>query len=53
MSIFSVDTFDFFIIDVFLEEWIIISSSNLSSRTDLAINFDLAKGITKTNIPKL
>ena len=39
MSIFSADTFDFFVTDIFLEEGIIPFSGNLSTGTDRAINF--------------
>ena len=53
MPIFSADTLDFLITDIFLEEGIIHFSSNLSNGTDQAISFDLAKYITKINIPKL
>ena len=53
MLIFSADTLDFLITDIFLEEGIINFFSNLITEADLAINFDLAKCITKINIPKL
>ena len=53
MPIFSADTLDFLITDIFLEEGIINFFSNLITEADLAINFDLAKCITKINIPKL
>ena len=46
MPIFSRDTLDFLVmyILIFLEE---------RTGTDLAINFDLAKCVTKINIPKI
>ena len=49
MPIFSADTLDFLFLvtDIFLEERIIHFSGNLSTGTDLAINFDLVKCITK------
>ena len=48
MLIFSADTLDFLIRDIFLEEEMIhFFSGNLSTGTDRAINFDLAKCITK------
>ena len=48
MPIFSVDTLDFLVTDVFLEEGIIhFFSGDLSTGTDLTINFDLVKCITK------
>ena len=52
MSIFSLDTGDFLITDIFLEDGYIVSS-NLSTGTDLGIYFDLAKCITKIDTPKL
>ena len=56
MRIFSADTLDFLFLvtDILLEQGIIpFFSGNLSTETDLAINFDLVKYITKINIPKL
>ena len=47
MPIFSADTLDFLVTDIFLEEGIIHFFGNLSTGTDLAINFDLVKCITK------
>ena len=48
MLIFSADTLDFLVTDILLEEGIILFfSGNLSTGTDLAINFDLVKCITK------
>ena len=48
MPVFSADTLDFLVIDIFLEEGIILSFSfNLSTGTDLTINFDLLRCITK------
>ena len=47
MPIFSADTLNFLVTDIFLEERIIFSG-NLSTGTDLAIDFDLLKCITKT-----
>ena len=41
MRIFSADTSDFLVTAIFLEEGIIHFSGNLSTITDLAINFDL------------
>ena len=48
MPIFSADTLDFLVTDIFLEEGIIHFLGNLSSGTDLAINFDLVKCIAKS-----
>ena len=56
MRIFSADTLDFLFLvtDILLEQGIIpFFSGNLSTETDLAINFDLVKCITKINMPKL
>ena len=53
MPTFSRDTLDFLVTDIFLEKGIIHFSGNLSAGTDLAINFDLVKCLTKKNIPKL
>ena len=47
MAKFSADTLDFLVTDIFLEEGKYIFSGNLSAGTDLAINFDLVKCITK------
>ena len=48
MPIFSsADTLDFLVTDIFLEDEIIQFSGNSSNRTDLPINFDLVKCITK------
>ena len=47
MRIFSADTSDFLVTAIFLEEGIIHFSGNLSTITDLAINFDLWKCITR------
>ena len=48
MPVFSADTLDFLVIDIFLEDGIILSFSvNLSTGTDLTINFDLLRCITK------
>ena len=47
MPIFSADTLDFLVTDIFLEEGIIHFYGNLSAGTDLAINFDSVKCITK------
>ena len=48
MPIFSADTLDFLVTDIFLEERIIhFFSGNLSTGTDLAINFVLVKCVTK------
>ena len=47
MPIFSADVLDFLVTDIFLEEGTIHFSGNLSTGTDLAINFDLVKYITK------
>ena len=46
MSIFPIDTFDLLVTDIFLAEGIIHFSSNISTGTDLGINFDLVKCIT-------
>ena len=46
MPIISADTLDFLVTDIFLEG-ITHFSGNLSTGTDLAINFDLVKCITK------
>ena len=48
MPIFSADALDFLVTDIFLKEGIIHFFGNLSSGTDLAINFDLVKCITKS-----
>ena len=45
MSLFSADTLD--TLHIFLEEGIIHFYGNLSTGTDLAVNFDLVKCITK------
>ena len=46
MHIFSEDTLDFLVTDIFLEEGITyFCSGNLSTGTYLAINFDLVKCI--------
>ena len=48
MPIFSADTLDFLVRDIFLELGIIHFFWQLNSTgTDLAINFDLVKCITK------
>ena len=48
MPVFSADTLDFLVIDIFLEDGIILYFSvNLSTGTDLTINFDLLRCITK------
>ena len=47
MPIFSADTWFLMVIDIFLEEGIIHFSGNFSTGTDLAINFDLIKCITR------
>ena len=47
MAIFSADILDFLVTDILLEVGIIIFPGNLSTGTDLAINFDLVKCITK------
>ena len=48
MPIFSADTLDFLVTDIFLEVGIVhFFCGNLSIRTDLNINFDLVKWITK------
>ena len=47
MPIFSADTLDFLITDIFLEGTIHFFSDNLITGTDLAINFDLVKCTTK------
>ena len=47
MPIFGPDTLNFLVTNIFLEEGIILLSGNLSTGTDLAINFDLVKCITK------
>ena len=47
MPIFSADTLGFLVTDIFLEEAIIHFSTNWSTGTDLVINFDLVKCITK------
>ena len=47
MPIFSADTLDFLVTDIFLEEGIYIFSGNLNTGTNLASNFDLVKCITK------
>ena len=41
---------DFLVTDIFLEEGIMHFFDNLSTGTDLVINFDLVKCITKINI---
>ena len=42
---------DFLVTDIFLEEGkMLFFSGNLNTGTDLVINFDLVKCITKTNI---
>ena len=46
MPIFSADTLDFLVTDIFLEKGIIFSG-NLSTGTDFAINLDLMKCIAK------
>ena len=43
MPIFSADSLDFLVTDIFLEEGIINFSGNLSTGTDPAIQFDLVK----------
>ena len=48
MPMFSADTLDFLVTDIFLEKGIIHFPSNLSTGTDLAIDFDLVKCIAKT-----
>ena len=45
--IFSSDALDFLVTDIFLEKGIITFSSNVNTRTNLTINFDLVKCITK------
>ena len=50
MSTFPIDTFDFLVTDIFLAEGIIHFSSNISTGTDLGINFDLVKCIQIINI---
>ena len=45
MLIFSEDTLDFLVTDIFLEERIF--SGHLSTATDLASNFGLVKFMTK------
>ena len=48
MYIFSADTLDFLVTDIFLKKGVIhFFSGNLSTGNDLAINFDLVKCITK------
>ena len=47
MPIFCADTLDFLVTDIFLEEGIILFFGKLTTGTDLAINFDLVKCITK------
>ena len=47
MLIFSADTLDFLVTDIFLEEGIIRFFWQLKSGTDLVINFDLVKCIIK------
>ena len=48
MHIFSADTLDFLITGIILEEGIMhFFSGNLSTGTDLTINFDLVKCIAK------
>ena len=46
IPIFSADALDFLITDIFPEEEYIFSG-NLSTGTDLAIDFDLVKCVTK------
>ena len=50
MPIFSADTWFLSNRFIFLEEEIMHFSGNLSTGTDLVINFDLIKCITKINI---
>ena len=52
MPIFSADTWFLSNRFIFLEEGIIFTffSGNLSTGTDLAVNFDLVKCITKINV---
>ena len=51
MPIFSADTWFLISRDIFLEERIMhFFSGKLSTQTDLAINFDFVKCITKINI---
>ena len=47
MPIFLADTLDFLVANIFLEEGIYFFFGNLSTGTDLAINFDLVKCVTK------
>ena len=48
MPIFSPDTLDFLVTDIFLEKGIIhFFSGNLGTGTNLSINFELVKCITK------
>ena len=47
MPIFSADTLDFLVTDIFLEEGKYIFPVNLSTGADFAINFDSVKCITK------
>ena len=50
MTIFSADTWFLSNRFIFLEEEIMHFSGHLSTGTDLVINFDLVKCITKINI---
>ena len=47
MPIFSADTWFLMVIGIFLEEGIIHFPGNFSTGTDLAINSDLVKCITR------
>ena len=47
MPIFSADTLDLLVTDIFLEEGIINFFCNWSTRIDLAIDLGLVKCITK------
>ena len=51
LCLYFLQILDFLVTDIFLEEGITqFFSGNLSTGTDLAINFDLVKCITKINI---
>ena len=52
LCLYFLQILDFLVTDVFLEEGIMhfFFSGNLSTRTDIVIDFDLAKCITKINI---
>ena len=51
LCLYFLQILDFLVTDIFLEEGIIqFFSGNLSTGTDLVINFDLVTCITKINI---